>query len=146
MNKQPVLLLVGGGALVGGLLIVLFGSTGDVPLSGRVQDLFGYGGSHIDAPGHGRDLFHTGVDIGGIKEGSTYAKFDSARDVSASQSFHGFGCLPTCDGHEAGFRWAVRHDVREASECIGLGWSQIEGCAAYALMRENNPEPSRGQP
>ena len=93
----------------------------------------------------GRTLFRTGVDISGIKEGLTYARFDTKRDMIASETFYGFGCFGTCR-HSAGFRWGVRHDVRKPSECIGFGWSEIEGCAAYAFTKKNSFKSSRGKP
>lgn len=41
------------------------------------------------------------------------------------------GCLQSCRGHEAGFEWARRHRISQASECGGRSRSFIEGCWAY---------------
>ena len=102
-------------------------------LRNSVQDLFGYGGFHFDDGAGSRDLFHLGVDISGTRDRQTYASFDLHRDGEATASFHGFGCLQSCDDHKAGYRWAVRHGVRRPSECGGLSWGFIEGCAAHAI-------------
>lgn len=138
MSKRSGLLLVAGGALVGGLVLMFTGPTGEPSLGGRLQDAFGYGGPHTDTPDHGRTLFHSDVDISGVREGLTYAQFNSQRAAKAAAGFQGFGCLETCARHEAGYRWAARHGVSKASDCIGLSWSEIEGCAAFA-SREADP-------
>ena len=134
-----------GGVLAAVLLAALVPSSGPVSPIGRLQDLAGYGGTHSDAPEQGRDLFHSGADIGGTKEGMSYARFDVRRDSSATLSFFGFGCSGTCARHEAGYRWAVRHDVRQVADCIGFSWSEIEGCAAYALSRTGSASDGRAR-
>lgn len=131
MSKRSVLFLVGGGALIGGIALTLAGPTGGPSSWARVQDAFGYGGSHTDTPNHGRTLFHSKVDIRGVKAGLTYAQFNSRRIGSATDGFSGFGCHETCAAHEDGFLWAARHGVQKASECMGSSWSEIEGCAAF---------------
>ena len=139
MGKRSVMLLVGGGALVGGLTLMLTAPEGAPSLGARIQDAFGYGGSHTDTPDHGRNLFHSDVDIEGVKGGLTYAQFNSRRIANAVDGFSGFGCLDSCAGHEDGFRWAAKHGVSKASECIGRSWSEIEGCAAFVSLK-NDPE------
>ena len=139
MSKRPALLLMGGGAVVGGLALILTSPAGEPSLVGRVQDAFGYGGPHTDTPNHGRNLFHSEVDISGIKGGLTYAQFNSRRIANAVDGFSGFGCLESCAAHEDGFRWAARHGVSKASECMGRSWSEVEGCAAFVSLK-NDPE------
>lgn len=143
MNRRTIFRWAIGGGLAAVLLLGMVLASGLISPIGRLQDLVGYGGAHSDAPEQGRHLFHTGADIGGEKEGMTYARFDASRDTNAARSFFGFGCLETCARHEAGYRWAVRHDVRQVADCIGFSWSEIEGCAAYALTRS---EPGQGSP
>lgn len=137
MKRPSLLLLVGGGALVGAIATLLVGSNADLPLSARIQDAFGYGGVHTDTPEHGRSLFHSGADISGVKGGLTYARFNSRRIVNAVDAFAGFSCLESCAGHEAGFRWAAKRGVSQASECIGRSWSEIEGCAAFVSLKND---------
>ncbi len=135
MSKRSVLLLISGGALVGAVAVAVTGPTTDVPLGARIRDAFGYGGPHTDAPNHGRNLFHSEVDISGTRQGLTYAQFNSRRSIAATESFSGYGCFEACRAHEAGFRWAARHGVKKASECMGLSWSEIEGCAAFVSLQ-----------
>lgn len=135
MSKRSSLLLVLFGALAGTLLFYTLAEPDQGGLKTSVADLFGYGGSHSDDAEHGRDLFHTGVDISGTKGGLTYAGYDSRRDAQATTSYFGFGCLGSCDGHAAGFKWATRHNLKAASECIALRWDSLEGCAAYVLRK-----------
>lgn len=139
MSKRSGLLLVAGGALAGGLVLMFTGPAEGPSLFERVQDAFGYGGPHIDTPDHGRTLFHSDVDISGVRGGLTYAQFNARRAMNTVEGFAGFGCLGTCASHEAGFRWAAKHGVGKASECIGLSWSEIEGCAAF-VNRKADPK------
>ena len=138
MSKRSGLLLVASGALVGGLVLMFTGPAGGPSLGGRIQDAFGYGGPHTDTPDHGRTLFHSAVDIGGVRGGLTYAQFNARRATNTVEGFAGFGCLETCASHEAGYRWAAKHGIAKASECIGLSWSEIEGCAAF-VSRNADP-------
>lgn len=137
MSKGSTLLLVGAGALAGGLLLMLTSPSGGPTLVAQVQDAFGYGGPHSDTPNHGRNLFHSSVDISGVRDGLTYAQFNSRRIMNAADGFSGFGCLESCAGHEAGFRWAAKHGVSKASECIGRSWSEIEGCAVFVSLKND---------
>lgn len=139
MSKRSGLLLVAGGALVGGFVLMFTGPAGGPTLAGRIQDAFGYGGRHTDTADHGRTLFHSDVDISGVREGLTYAQFNARRAANAVEGFEGFGCLETCASHEAGFRWAAKHGVGRAADCIGVSWSEIEGCAAFAGRKVDPP-------
>lgn len=139
MSKRSSVMRIMLGALAGALLLYAVAGSGQGGLKNWVVDLFGYGGLHSDDAEHGRDLFHTGIDISGIKGGLTYAGYDSRRDAQATMSYFGFGCLGSCDGYAAGFKWAARHDVKAASECIALRWDSLEGCAAYALREPGAP-------
>lgn len=47
-------------------------------------------------------------------------------------SWHGYGCIQDCSGHEAGYRWAERIGIEDPDECGGNSQSFIEGCEAYA--------------
>lgn len=134
MTERSPLLLVALGLLVGLAMLFVFGMGGG-SVKNQVQDWFGYGGEHSDDPAHGRDLFHSGADIKRIKGGLTYAAFDSKRDLQATQSFFGFGCLKDCDGPRAGFKWASSHAIADPADCQGLRWDFVEGCAAYAFAR-----------
>lgn len=127
------------GALVGGGATLATVEPSTVALRNDVLDLFGYGGRHTDDSEHGRDLFHTGVDISGTKGGETYADFDARRDRNATTTLYRFGCLGDCSAIAAGYRWSVRHQIRQPAECIGLSWPSLEGCAAY-ISREGEGE------
>jgi hypothetical protein len=123
-----------GGFVVGAALLVLLDPELRM-VRNAAQDIFGYGGPHSDASEAGRDLFHSGVAIGGTKAGQTYSQFDADRDQAATSSFFGFGCIKPCAQHMAGYRWAGRHEIRRRSECIGLDWAFGEGCAAYVAPK-----------
>ena len=138
MSKRSGLLLVAGGALVGSLVLMLTAPAGGPSLAGRIQDAFGYGGPHKDIPDHGRTLFHSDADISGVRGGLTYAQFNARRAAETVEGFQGFGCLKTCASHEAGYRWAAKHGVSKASECIGLSWSEIEGCVAFVSRKADS--------
>jgi hypothetical protein len=135
MIKRSPLLLVALGLMVGLVIFFTLGVSGG-SVKNRVQDLFGYGGEHSDDPVHGRDLFHSGADVSGTKGGLTYAAFDTGRDLQATESFFGFGCVETCDGPRAGFKWASSHRIADPADCQGLRWDFIEGCVAYAIARK----------
>ena len=94
-------------------------------------DLFGYGGPHSDEPSGNRDLFHTGANIRGQRNGESYAAYDARRDQSSSEGFQGFGCVGSCTDLELGYRWAQSNRITDAKECEGSSWSILEGCVAY---------------
>jgi hypothetical protein len=79
-----------------------------------------------------RDLSAEQLQLRGERGGLTYAAFDQERDATGGDDFHGFTCLESCAGHEAGWRWAEEHSIGDAAECDGNSWSFIEGCVAYA--------------
>jgi hypothetical protein len=134
--KLPYLLF----GLAGGFLLFLVLLASDSalrqPVIRTVQDMFGYGGPHSDEVTGSRDLFHSGAPIGGIRAGETYGEYDSRRDRKAATNFFGFGCLDDCRGQEAGYRWAIRHNVSDPGDCAGLTWAFLEGCVAYAARQE----------
>lgn len=101
------------------------------------QDMFGYGGPHSDESYGGRDLFHTGADIGGTKGGETYATYDARRDAEAADGFGGFACPGSCDTHRAGYDWAKKQNLGDDGQCRGPNWAFLEGCVAYVY--ERNP-------
>ena len=103
----------------------------------RVQDVFGYGSSHTDTADHGRTLFHSEVDIAGVREGLTYAQFNLRRIANATEGFERFGCVKTYGSHEDGYRWAAKHGISKASECNGLSWSEVEGCVAFVDRKDD---------
>lgn len=107
----------------------------DRTLREAAQDTFGYGGPHSDEAHGGRDLFHTGVDIGGTKGGETYAAFDARRDGNSTDGFGDFGCPGSCNTHKTGYDWAMRQSVGKVSECRGPSWAFLEGCVAYVYER-----------
>lgn len=137
MSARAVLVLAGVATLAVGLMLMFITPGGAPSLSARVRDAFGYGGSHSDATNYGRSLFHSDVDIGGIKAGQTYAQFNSRRAKDAVDGFSGFGCLESCADHEVGFSWAAEQGISNASKCIGRSWSEVEGCAAFVSLRNN---------
>lgn len=49
-----------------------------------------------------------------------------------AEEFHGYRCTVDCSGHEAGYRWAEEHDIRDPEDCGGKSQSFIEGCRAWA--------------
>lgn len=132
--KHPLIRLLVAAAVVvsiaAGLLVLL---PQDYRVMNEAQDLFGYGGAHFDDADPQQDLFHTEVDISGVRDGLTYSRFDAIRDKQAVETYHGFGCHGSCEQNAEGYRWAVRKDIGKASNCVGFSWSFVEGCAAYAF-------------
>ena len=61
---------------------------------------------------------------------------------------HGKRCTIDCSGHDAGYEWAERKGISDASDCGGKSQSFIEGCESYAeengsserLDRENDAD------
>ena len=102
----------------------------------KVADLLGYGGAHSDEATGSRDLFHSGVPIGGLKHGETYGAYDRRRDENAAENYFNFGCPGDCRLHEAGHSWAVRKQVVTPRDCVGSSWEFVEGCAAYVIKEE----------
>jgi hypothetical protein len=96
-----------------------------------------------------RDLMgENWIQPGEVRGGFTYAEFDEERDRNPSGDFRGFGCLGSCDGHEAGYAWAGENGIGEPSECGGNSWSFTEGCMAWVVETYEPPEgderPERG--
>jgi len=68
------------------------------------------------------------------------AAYDRAEKVAASavagttyaDQGSPYGCTVDCSGHDAGYAWADRNEVRDPSDCGGNSRSFIEGCMAYA--------------
>lgn len=48
-----------------------------------------------------------------------------------AESFKGYPCTKDCSGHKAGYAWAQRKGITDASQCTGKSRSFIEGCMAY---------------
>jgi len=74
--------------------------------------------------------------------------FASAQSLRA-EDFHGYDCTQDCSGHQAGYDWAERKGVDDASDCGGNSQSFIEGCEAYANEQgqssaRSNTLPSNG--
>lgn len=112
----------------------------DNSMATETPDVFGYADrSSLDEAGD-RDLVQLGLSPSGVKGGQTYAEFDAARDLAADDSFHGFGCLESCDGHEAGWRWAEDNGIGDPVDCGGNSWSFEEGCVAYAAEQLERPD------
>ena len=111
-------------------------ASSDPGMRDAAQDMLGYGGPHSDESYGGRDLFHTGADIGGTKGGETYAAYDARRDSNSADSFAGFGCSGSCDTHKAGYTWSMKQGVDDVRQCRGPGWAFLEGCVAYVYERE----------
>jgi hypothetical protein len=120
--------------LVAGFLVAIFISGGvDREVEGEAEDLIGYGGPHSDDNAGGRTLFHTGVPIGGRKNGESYGEFNRRRSQSAISDYAGFGCIGDCRVNEAGYRWAASKRLNKPKQCVGSTWQFVEGCAAYTM-------------
>lgn len=53
--------------------------------------------------------------------------------AAQDRTFGDYDCTDDCSGHAAGYRWAERRGVQDASECpYGNSNSFYEGCLAYA--------------
>lgn len=61
---------------------------------------------------------------------------DDEESEDNAEEFHGYRCRVDCSGHQAGYRWAEEHDIRDPDDCGGKSQSFIEGCRAWA---EENP-------
>ncbi len=100
-------------------------------------DLVGYGGTHSDETTGSRDLFHSGVPIGGAKRGESYGEYNQRRNAGEVENYFNFGCPGgDCRLHEAGYSWAVRERLIHPGACTGSSWEFVEGCAAYVLREE----------
>ncbi len=49
-----------------------------------------------------------------------------------AETFKGYQCTKDCSGHKAGYAWAQRKGITDASQCTGKSRSFVEGCIAYA--------------
>ena len=54
---------------------------------------------------------------------------------SFAQTFKGDECTQDCSGHRAGYEWAERKGIDDASDCHGNSRSFNEGCIAYVEGR-----------
>lgn len=52
-----------------------------------------------------------------------------------AETFKGYQCTKDCSGHRAGYAWAQRKGITDASQCTGNSRSFVEGCMAYAEGR-----------
>ncbi|AZO59687.1 hypothetical protein EJ078_10900 [Mesorhizobium sp. M1A.F.Ca.IN.022.06.1.1] len=57
----------------------------------------------------------------------------------AQQTFEGYDCTADCSGHQAGYDWAERNGISDATDCDGNSQSFNEGCQAY--VEEQQPLP-----
>lgn len=131
--RQRHLLFALTGILLLFLLLVLFATGLHRDALRGIQDVFGYGGPHSDEATGSRDLFHSGVPIGGLRGGETYGAYDARRDAVAVTAHRGFGCLGDCRAQEAGYRWAAERRIARPRDCAGPSWSFVEGCAALVI-------------
>lgn len=86
-------------------------------------------------------------------DGEAKAHFDedAARDNAAAdlsgQTFQDVGdttqCTEDCSGHDAGFKWAQEHEIRDSSDCGGRSRSFIEGCEEYGRQIEERVDEAR---
>lgn len=109
----------------------------------EAQDPFGFA-ERIEVPQTtgALDLLGSEAPTSGERAGISYRDFDAARDAAPADAFHGFGCLVSCNGHAAGFRWARQNAVSDDFDCDGNSWSFIEGCVAFA--RQDDPPDTGG--
>jgi hypothetical protein len=54
-----------------------------------------------------------------------------ATAASAQQTFGGYECTEDCSGHKAGYEWAERNNITDASDCNGNSNSFNEGCETF---------------
>lgn len=57
-------------------------------------------------------------------------------EKKAASSFAGYDCTEDCSGHEAGYKWAERHDIDDEDDCVTAGDNSnspsfAEGCKAF---------------
>lgn len=50
---------------------------------------------------------------------------------TGSKSFSGYECTEDCGGHEAGYKWAEKKDIKDSADCDGNSESFNEGCKSY---------------
>lgn len=133
------------GVLLAAFLIARFEESGTTATG--PQDVLGSSPQAQSAPAYpARTLIDTDAATGGIKGGVTYAAFNAERDRKNIESFHGFGCLGSCDGHEAGYAWAEDNGVSDTADCGGNSWAFEEGCAAYAIENPDDSDEPSGDP
>lgn len=68
--------------------------------------------------------------------------FFTSAPMLQAEDFHGYDCTDDCSGHQAGYDWAERKGVDDASDCGGNSRSFTEGCEAYA--NEQNQSGASG--
>jgi hypothetical protein len=129
-------LAIGGGLIVLLAAIFIYVAGLEEQVVDETEDAVGYGGPHSDNSGGSRTLFHTGIHIGGRKNGESYGDYNNRRAGASADSFFGFGCVKDCTQHMAGFQWAYAHDVKKPQQCAGDSWGFVEGCAVVALPRK----------
>jgi hypothetical protein len=67
--------------------------------------------------------------------------------VAQGHTFGGYKCTIDCRGHRAGYEWAERRHISEASQCEEIlvrspkRTSFYEGCRAYVKDPNRGPEP-----
>lgn len=49
-------------------------------------------------------------------------------------TFHGYSCIDNCEGHKAGYAWAIKNYIVATYQCTRDSKSFIEGC--YAFVNE----------
>lgn len=80
-----------------------------------------------------RDLIGANVNIGGEKQGQTYATYDDSRDRRGTGlAFAGYGCQSNCADVMGGYQRARRAKVTDARLCAATTWGELEGCVAFA--------------
>jgi len=62
----------------------------------------------------------------------------------AQRTFEGYDCTSDCSGHQAGYDWAERNGISDATDCDGNSQSFNEGCQAY--VEEQQPAPDDEAP
>ncbi|WP_292015824.1 hypothetical protein [Mesorhizobium sp.] len=64
-------------------------------------------------------------------EGEVFV-FTKMHQALSIRTFKGRPCTGDCSGHEAGYSWAERNEIEDASDCDGgKSASFIEGCQIY---------------
>lgn len=58
-----------------------------------------------------------------------------------SKSFKGFPCTSDCSGHQAGYEWAEKNNIKNISDCGGNSDSFITGCQVWAQEASGKNEP-----
>ncbi len=106
------------------IVVLVYGNKGD-----KVHNDFDLGYKYasendIDNFKKCQEIFGTGDAEDGCNE---YVK----EYYTGHKTFYGYECTEDCSGHEAGYSWAEKNNVKNKRECESHSTSFTKGCLIY---------------